>query len=97
MEVGPLIADLIDHTNLSCWSATDYKYGRGNRKSHCGYFEFTALNNPKVPKPTRVRIELMIDDTYAIKVTDLKSNEVLCEAAGVYCDNVAIFLDDIFG
>lgn len=97
MEVGPLIADLIDHTNLDYWSATDYKYGRGNRKSHCGYFEFTALNNSRVPQPARVRVELLIDDTYTIKVIDLKSHELLSEATEIYSDNVSIFLDEIFG
>lgn len=59
------------------------------------FIEFTASNNPKIIEEVRVHIELMSDDTYALRVfNDIKE---YAKHEGVYCDQLSELLDDIFG
>ncbi|MDD3597442.1 hypothetical protein [Sulfuricurvum sp.] len=97
MEVGRIILEQIGVNNLLCIAARDYKFGRGNKVSHCGYLEFTASENPKLPQEVRVRIELRDSDTYTLIVTDTKTKQTLEEIEDIYEDNLFDVLDEIFG
>lgn len=97
MDAGTIIIDQIGISNLLGFAAREYKTGRGNRVSHCGYLEFVASKNPKLPQLVKVRIELNPDETYMVGVIDVKTSEVLDSRSQVFGDDLVDILDDIFG
>lgn len=97
MDAGTMIFEQIGISNLLGFAAREYKTGRGNRVSHCGYLEFVASKNPKLPQLVKVKIELVTDETYTVIVTDVKSNKTLEKKQEVFGDDLVDVLDDIFG
>jgi hypothetical protein len=87
------------------WAWGSKKFvGSANDSKSLGWLEFTATNCPNT-KSARVRITLEYNDTYTVKVYNIRKirgkadykESVLCEASDVYFDTLIDTIDDIVG
>lgn len=94
-EVATTIRQQIGMRTLMCLAAHNFIPGVSDDKTHDGYLEFTATNNPKIIEDVRVRIELAFNDTYTVKVYNTEKE--FAHQTDVYCDQLSETLFDILG
>jgi hypothetical protein len=95
LEVATVIRDQIGTRALMCFGSTNFKGGESDEKTHDGFLEFTATNNPKISENVQVRVELAFDDTYTVKVYNTVKE--FAHYDDVYCDQLSELLFDILG
>lgn len=94
-EVAEIIRKQIGIVNLMCFAARRFVGANSDDKTHDGFLEFTASNNPKIKQKVQVRIELAFNDSYTIKVFD-KEKE-FAHIQDIYCDQLTEILFEILG
>jgi hypothetical protein len=107
METTPqIILDQLngmDRAALWAWGSKNL-VGTSIDKKSLGWLEFTATNCPNT-KSAKVRITLEYNDTYTVKVYNIRKvrgkseykEKVLCEVKEVYFDTLIETIDRIVG
>ena len=104
MATGKTILEHVGASNLLCFTATNFVFGKSDKKTHYGYLEFSASRNTKIPEPVRVRVEHATNDTYTVKVFDFSNTNGVIKHklereshTDVYSEDLIDFLFDLLG
>lgn len=98
MQAHNVILKFIGEDNLVGFAARSFSHGGSDRKTHYGYVQFLASNQPKINNEVLVRIELALNDTCTIRVfKDHTAAETIVEKIGVSCEELLKALFEIFG
>lgn len=97
MQAGRVILDRIGENHLVSFAAREIRFGKSNRKTHHGYLEFIASDQPRIPEEVMVRVEWLPDDTCLVRVLDAAGKEEKSCSDEVHCEDLVDLLYEIFG
>lgn len=98
MRAHKIILKFIGENNLVGFAARNFSHGESDRKTHYGYVQFLASNQPKMNNEVLVHIELALNDTCTVRIyKDHMKADIIIEKIGVNCEELSKILFEIFG